>query len=110
MTEEVKQRICYLNRSIFAGSMHNIKQIETKSGKPMCVFSVRVFEKHGEKDNVTFFNCSAYSGIAETILKYGYDKRPCFVEAKFDTYKDAEGTDRFSFKVSDIKLLGDRVA
>lgn len=107
--ESEKQKITYYNKSIFAGSLHNVKKIETKSGKPMCVFSVRVYEKQGEKDNVTFFNCSAYSAIAESILKYGYEKRPVFVEAKFDTYKDSEGTDRHSFKVSDIKLLGDKV-
>jgi single-stranded DNA-binding protein len=104
------EKIAYLNKSIFAGSMHSIKKIETKSGKAMCVFAVRVYEKQGEKDNVTFFNCSAYSGLAEIILKYGYDKRPCLVEAKFDTYKDSDGQERFSFKVSDIKLLGDKVA
>lgn len=108
--ENDKQRCAYVNKAIFAGSMHNIKKIETKSGKPMCVFSVRVYEKQGEKDVVTFFNCSAYSGIAETILKYGYDKRPVYCEAKFDTYKDAEGNDRHGFKVSELKLLGDKAA
>ena len=108
--ETEKQNYVYLNKSLFAGSMHNIKKIETKSGKPMCVFSVRVYEKQGEKDVVTFFNCSAYSALAETILKYGYDKRPVLVEAKFDTYKDGEGNDRHGFKVSALKLLGDKAA
>jgi len=99
-----------INDLRIGGKLYKIKAIETKSGKPMASFTVRVYEKFGEKETTTFFNCVCFSKTAEILLKYGEEKRECFVEGKVQLSKDDEGKERFSVLANSVQLLGDKVA
>ena len=99
-----------INDLKIGGKLYKIKEIQTKSGKPMASFTVRVFEKFGDKETTTFFNCVCFSKTAEILLKYGEEKRECFVEGKVQLSKDDEGKDRFSVLANSVQLLGEKVA
>lgn len=92
------------------GNIYKIKKIETKSGKSMVSFSLRTYEKFKEKETVTFFNCTAYSGLADTLLQYGEDKKQVYLEGRVDMYKDKDGVDRFGVVVEEFQFIGNKVA
>ena len=99
-----------LNKVILMGGMYKINKLETKSGKSMCTFSIRTYEKFKEKETITFFYCTAYSGIADIIVKYGEDKKQVYIEGRINIYKDKDGLDKFNVIVEDIKFIGSKAA
>lgn len=99
-----------VNKIILMGSMYKIKKIETKSGKSMVSFFLRTYEKFGEKEMVTFFNCTAYSKLADIIVQYGADKKEAYVEGRVDMYKDKDGVDSFGVIVEELQFTGSKVA
>jgi single-stranded DNA-binding protein len=111
MLKTIKEnKMISINDLKIGGKLYKIKEIQTKSGKPMASFTVRVFEKFGDKETTTFFNCVCFSKTAEILLKYGEEKRECFVEGKVQLSKDDEGKDRFSVLANSVQLLGEKVA
>jgi len=99
-----------VNKAIIMGNMYNVKKIETSSGKTMALFSVRLYEKFGDNDKVTFLDCVAYSGIADVLIKYGEDKKQIYLEGRINVYKDKEGVTKTNLVVEEFKFVGDRVA
>jgi len=95
-----------MNKFMGMGTAHNLKRIETASGKTMISFNLRIYKKVNEKDIVTFINCNAYSGIADVMLNNLKDGESVFVEGYIHVYKDKEAVERFSLVVDEFRFLG----
>ena len=94
------------NKCIFIGNMQSKKMLETKSGKPMLLFTIRVWDK---KDNAEFIDCVSYSDQAELIDRDFPEKRQIFIECKAHTYKDKEGKKQTQFVVEKFEYCSDRM-
>lgn len=95
----------YLNKFIGMGTVHNLKKVETSSGKSMCSFSLRIYKKTANSEIVTFINCNAYAGIADVIIKNVKDKESMYIEGHIQVYKDKDGVERFSVGVEEFKFI-----
>jgi single-stranded DNA-binding protein len=95
-----------MNKFMGMGTAHNLKKIETTSGKSMVAFNLRIYKKVNEKDIVTFINCNAYSGLADVLDKNLKDGESVFVEGYLHVYKDKEANERFSLVVDEFRFLG----
>ena len=66
----------------------------TPSGKQVATFTVAVNERHGDKDEATFYNCSAWERRADPICKVLHKGDKVYVEGKVRarayTAKDGE--------------------
>jgi single-stranded DNA-binding protein len=99
-----------VNKAIIMGSMYHVKKVETGSGKSMVMFTVRLHEKFGESERVTFLDCVAYSGIADVLIKYGEDKKQIYLEGRINVYKDRDGATKTNLVVEEFRFIGERVA
>ena len=98
------------NSVMVGGQIYGIKKIETKTGKTMASFTVRVFKRTKDKDLINFVNFICYSGTADLILDYGYDGREVFIEGEFSSYKDKDGKDHLNVIANSVQLLGEKIA
>lgn len=74
----------------------------TPSGKDLCTFTVAVNEKHGEKEDVTFYNCTAWERKSEPILRFLHRGDKVFIEGKVKArgYKNGDGEPRASLDLT----------
>lgn len=60
-----------MNRLTIIGNLtKDPEKRATQTGKLIAAFTVAVNEGRGENKTTTFFNCSAWEKLAETVLKY----------------------------------------
>jgi single-strand DNA-binding protein len=74
----------------------------TQSGKELATFTVAVNEKHGDKDDATFYACTAWERKAAPILTYLHKGDKVYVEGKVKAraYKTQSGEERASLDVT----------
>ena len=74
----------------------------TPSGKDLCTFTVAVNEKYGDKDEATFFNCTAWGKRSEPILRYLHKSDKVYIEGKVRArvYKTKEGEAKASLDLT----------
>ncbi len=74
----------------------------TQTGKELATFTVAVNEKHGEKDDATFYSCTAWERKAGPILTYLHKGDKVYVEGKVKAraYKTQSGEERASLDVT----------
>jgi single-stranded DNA-binding protein len=92
------------------GYAYSLKKIETKTGKPMCIFNILIIDKFGETEKKSFIKCVAYSKIAEVIMNNFHDKINLFVDGRIEVYKDESGAERVQIVVNNFQFLGDKAA
>jgi len=98
-----------VNEVRIGGRIYGAKKIETKSGKSMAAFTIRVYRKIKEKEIVTFFNCVCFSELADNVLNFGYERRECYVEGEFQKSVDKNGVEKYSILANNVQFLGDKV-
>ena len=74
----------------------------TQSGKELATFTVAVNEKHGQQDDATFYNCTAWEKRAAPILTYLHRGDKVYIEGKVKArpYKAKDGEPRASLDVT----------
>lgn len=74
----------------------------TQSGKELATFTVAVNEKHGDKDDATFYACTAWEKKAAPILTYLHkgDKVYCEGKVKARAYTTKNGEARASLDLT----------
>ena len=92
------------------GAVYKIENLKTKTGNDMCTFTLRTWRKAGKDkpDKVNFFRCVSYSGAAEVLGKYLFDKKVVYIEGTPDLYKDKDGNERFQVIVNEFSFIGDK--
>jgi single-stranded DNA-binding protein len=98
-----------VTKATLVGAAYNLKQSQTKTGKPMLQFNLRVWKpgKDG-KDKVMFLPIVAYSATAEILGKWLVDGKLVYLDCNIDQYKTSEGTERYQFIVEQFTFLGDK--
>ena len=98
-----------VSKATLVGATYNMKMIETKSGKPMLKFSLKVWRptKDG-KDKVSFLPIVAYSSAATILGKYLDEGKLIYLDCAIDVYKDQNGNERFQFIVEQFSFLGSK--
>lgn len=92
----------------------------TPDGTPVCKFSLAVNKRRGDKEETTWFNCTAWRGLAETLEKYVTQGSQLFVQGELAarSYTTRDGKpgvsldvtiEKFSF-VGTKKAQGERPA
>lgn len=90
------------------GAAYNLKKVETKTGKSMVTFQLRIWKgKKGVNEKVMFLPIVAYSANADIFEKYLTDGKLVYLDCDVDVYKDKEGRERFQFIVVKFFFLGD---
>ncbi len=85
------------------------KEMELKylpSGTAVCDFDIAVNEKYGEREDVFFFNVTAFGKVAENTSEYCGKGSPVFLEGRLrqETWETKEGQKR-----SKVKILAEKV-
>lgn len=84
------------------------KEIElkkSKGGNAYCNFTVAT----NKKDKTNFFNCVAFSGLAENVLsKYVHKGDKIYVEGDIELEPAENYTNKVSVVVNNIELLGSK--
>lgn len=104
-----------LNRTVLVGRLTrdpDLRQIA--SGNNLCRFSIannRIFSQDGEKrEEVSFFNCTAWGRLAETIQKYCHRGKQVALEGRLrqNSWQDNEGKKHSSVElvVEQCQFLG----
>jgi single-stranded DNA-binding protein len=95
-------------KCILLGAAYNLKKIETKSGKNMVTFQLRVWKGKKGEEKVMFLPIVAYAGNADVFEKYLYDGKLVYLDCEFDVYKDKESRERYQFIVQEFSFTGDK--
>lgn len=98
-----------VTKATLLGAAYNLKLSETKSGKPMLQFNLRVWKpgKDG-KDKVMFLPIVAYSGAADILGKWLVDGKLVYLDCNIDQFKSQDGSERYQFIVEEFSFLGDK--
>lgn len=79
-----------INKVFLGGNLtHDPDLSETKTGKPICRFSIATNKPTGE---ALFFNCIAWENNAKNIAKYFSKGDPILIEGEIDITKDEKAT------------------
>lgn len=91
-----------VNKCIIMGELASKKLIQTKTGKPMLMFTVRTWDAEQKSE---FLDCVAYGRQAELIERDFPVKRNIYIECKAHSYKDKNGDLRIQFVLVEFKYL-----
>ena len=102
-----------MNKLFLIGNITKEPELaETASGVKVCNFSLAVNRKYkgGDGERKTdYFECVAWRGLAETVVKYVHKGDKIHVEGSMEqeNFEDSKGVKRTSYKVvvSDIEFL-----
>lgn len=102
-----------MNKLFLIGNITKEPELaETASGVKVCNFSLAVNRKYKSGDGerkTDYFDCVAWRGLAETIVKYAHKGNKLYVEGTMEQeqFEDSKGVKRTSYKVvaSDIEFL-----
>lgn len=96
-------------KSTLVGAAYNANLTQTKNGKSMLQFSLRIWRPQKDRQDKTFFlPIVAYSGAADILGKYLVDGKLLYLDCMVDVYKDTSGKDRYQFVVENFSFLGDK--
>lgn len=106
-----------MNKSFLIGNLTKDPELtETSNGIKVCRFTLAVNRNYKGSDGerkADFFNCVAWRGKAETIVKYVKKGNKVYVSGSFEQrdYEDSKGIKRTSYDliVSDIEFLSARI-
>ncbi len=91
-----------MNKCLFLGEMASKKLIETKTGKPMLLFTIRTWDAEQKSE---FLECVAYGRQAELINRDFPKGRNIYMETKAHSYKTNEGKLQIQFVLIEFKYL-----
>jgi single-stranded DNA-binding protein len=94
-------------KAVLLGASYNVRKIETKTGKSMCAFNLRVWIGKTGKDKVMFLPIVAYAGAADVLLNHLKDGKLVYLDCQIDQYKDKENRERTQYIVQEFSFLGD---
>lgn len=98
-------------KATLLGAAYNLKKVQTKTGKSMVTFQLRIWKgKKGGDEKVMFLPIVAYSASADILEKYLTEGKLVYLDCEIDVYKDKEGRERFQFIVATFSFLGDKSA
>lgn len=98
-----------VSKATLLGAAYNLEMKQTKTGKAMLKFSLRVWRPQKDtKDKVSFLPVVAYGSAAEVLGKYMEDGKLVYLDCQIDTYKDQSGKERFQFIVEQFSFLGSK--
>lgn len=98
-----------VSKATLLGAAYNLEMKETKTGKAMLKFSLRVWRPQKDaKDKVSFLPIVAYSSSAEILGKHMSEGKLVYLDCQIDTYKDQNGNERFQFVVEQFSFLGNK--
>lgn len=90
------------------GAAYNLKMEQTKNGKSMLKFSLRVWRPQKDaKDKVSFLAVVAYASAADVLGKYLEDGKFVYLDCQIDTYSNNE---KVQFIVEKFSFLGNKEA
>ena len=100
-----------VNKIILVGNLGRDPELRVgQSGASFCRFSLAVTEKYNGEDRTEWFNCVAFSKLAEVVSKYLKKGRQVYVEGRLQTrkYQDKAGQDRQATEVivGNLTMLG----
>jgi len=95
-------------KATLLGAAYNLKKIETKTGKNMITFQLRVWKGKKGAEKIMFLPIVAYSASADVLEKYLTDGKLVYLDCEVDVYKDKEAKERYQFIVSTFAFLGDK--
>lgn len=96
-------------KSTLVGAAYNANLTQTKNGKSMLQFSLRIWKPQKDRQDKTFFlPIVAYSGAADILAKYLTDGKLLYLDCMIDVYKDTSNRDRFQFIVEQFSFLGNK--
>lgn len=82
------------NLVILIGKISKMKNIKTTTGKPMVTFTITTYRKKDFMDDDISkpqrHPCVAYSGLAETLMKYVQDGREIMIEGELEYFYQEE--------------------
>ncbi len=82
----------------------------TPSGSQVCSFSVAVNRNYKDQDQTSFFDCSAWGKVGETIAQYTHKGSGILVSGRLDqrSWEDKEGQkrSRVEINVDDFTFVG----
>lgn len=87
-----------MNKMQFIGRVgQDIELKKTENGTSLVDFSLASTEKYKGQERTTWIQCTAWSGIAETIAKFVHKGDLIYVEGKFrnDKYQDKDGQTKY---------------
>ena len=100
-----------VSKATLVGAVYNLEMRETKSGKAMLKFSLRVWRPNGDRgDKVSFLPIVAYSSSAEILGRYMVEGKLVYLDCQIDTFKDKNGDEKFQFIVEHFSFLGNKDA
>lgn len=102
-----------MNKVFLIGNLTKDPELtETQNGKKLCRFAIAVNRKYlgGDGEHKTdFFNCVAWRGLGENIVKYVHKGDKVAISGSIETrsYEDSQGIKRTGVDVvaSDIEFL-----
>lgn len=98
-----------VSKATLLGAAYSLQMKQTKTGKAMLKFSLRVWRPQKDtKDKVSFLPVVAYGSAAEVLGKYMEDGKLVYLDCQIDTYKDQNGNERFQFIVEQFSFLGNK--
>lgn len=98
-----------VSKATLLGAAYSLEMKQTKTGKAMLKFSLRVWRPQKDtKDKVSFLPVVAYGSAAEVLGKYMEDGKLVYLDCQIDTYKDQNGKERFQFIVEQFSFLGNK--
>ena len=104
-----------LNRAMLVGRFTRDPELrQLNSGSTLCRFSIannRIFSQNGEKrEEVSFFNCTAWGRQAEIIQQYCHKGKQVAIEGRLrqNSWQDNEGKKHSNVEivVEQLQLLG----
>ena len=103
----------YNKVSLLGNLTRDPEQIQTKTGTSMVSFTVATNEKYTDKqgqkqEHASFINCTAFSGIADVVMKYVKKGDLLFLDGRLrqDTWeKDGEKRSALKVLVDKVQLL-----
>ena len=104
------------SKAIITGNLTRDPELRnTTSGKSVCSFSVAVNRTFrdangGNKEEVSFIDCSAWNGLGETIAQYGKKGSAVLVSGRLNQryWEDKNGNKRSTIEIvaEDFSFLG----
>ena len=100
-----------VNKAIILGHLGCDPEMKySQSGTAVCRFSVAVTEKYNGNEQTEWFNCVAFSKLAEIVNQYLAKGSQAYIEGRIQTrkYQAKDGSDRYSTEiiVSNLVMLG----
>lgn len=98
-----------ISKATLLGAAHELVMYETKSGKAMLKFKLKVWRQQGDyPDKVCFLPIVAYSSSAQVLFEHVTDGEIVYLDCQIDTFKDKFGDEQFQFIVEKFSFLGNK--